>query len=185
MPQETSQKTGKNIFELEGPPGNSMVGNLAELGEDPLGFLVRCDRDYGDIVPLRLGLTPACLVTHPDLIEQVLKGRESFVKSRGFRALHMLLGKGLLTNEGDSWFRQRRLIQPVFHRRRIEGYGQIMVDYTEQMLATWEPDQSRDIHLDMMRLTLNIVMKAIFNQDVSTGEAETVAHALDCCYELV
>ena len=179
MPQATSQTTGKNIFELEGPPGNSIVGNLAELGEDPLGFLVRCDRDYGDIVPLRLGLTPACLVTHPDLIEQVLKGRDSFVKSRGFRALHTLLGKGLLTNEGDSWFRQRRLVQPVFHRRRIEGYGQIMVDYTEQMLATWEPGQSQDIHLDMMRLTLNIVMKAIFNQDVSTGEAETVAHALD------
>ena len=183
MPQTTSQATsqtsGKNIFELEGPSGNSIVGNLAELGEDPLGFLVSCDRDYGDIVPLRLGLTPACLITHPDLIEQVLKGRESFVKSRGFRALHTLLGKGLLTNEGDSWFRQRRLIQPVFHRKRIEGYGQIMVDYTEQMLATWHPDQSRDIHLDMMRLTLNIVMKAIFNQDVSTGEAETVAHALD------
>jgi cytochrome P450 len=174
-----TQATVKNIFDLEGPPGNNIVGNLGELGADPLGFLVRCEQDYGDIVPLRLGLTPACLVTHPQLIEKILKERTTFVKSRGFRALHTLLGNGLLTNEGDSWFRQRRLAQPVFHRQRIEGYGQIMVDYSQQMIATWQAGESRDIHIDMMRLTLNIVMKAIFNQDVSMGEAHTVANALD------
>lgn len=174
-----TQTAAKNIFELDGPEGNSIVGNLAELGADPLGFLMECDRTYGDIVPLRLGLTPACLVTHPDLITQILKDREDFIKSRGFRALQTLLGNGLLTNEGDSWFRQRRLAQPVFHRSRIEGYGRIMVDYTEQMLAQWDAADTHDIHADMMRLTLNIVMKAIFDQDVSAGEAETVAHALD------
>ena len=171
--------TAKNVFELEGPEGNNIVGNLAELGEDPLAFLTKCDRNYGDIVPLRLGLTPACFVTHPDLITHVLRERNAFIKSRGFRALHTLLGDGLLTNEGESWFRQRRLAQPAFHRNRINNYGTIMVDYAEQMLADWKPGESRDIHTDMMRLTLNIVMKAIFNQDVSTGEAETVANALD------
>ena len=67
----------RNIFELDGPSGNSIVGSLAELGKDPLGFLTRCDRDYGDIVPLRLGLTPACLVTAPALVEQVLRDRRS------------------------------------------------------------------------------------------------------------
>ena len=174
-----AQATSTNIFELDGPPGNSIVGHLAALGEDPLGFLMAGDRQYKDIIPLRLGLTPACLVTDPELITQVLKRRESFIKSRGFRALHTLLGNGLLTNEGDSWFRQRRLAQPVFHRSRIQGYGQIMVDYAEQAIAEWKPEEVRDVHADMMRLTLNIVMKAIFNKDVSTTEAETVAQALD------
>ena len=174
-----TETTVKNVFELEGPEGNSIVGNLAELGEDPLAFLMKCDRNYGDIVPLRLGLTPACFVTDPALITQVLREREAFIKSRGFRALHTLLGDGLLTNEGESWFRQRRLAQPAFLRSRINNYGTIMVDYSEQMLADWKPGESRDIHTDMMRLTLNIVMKAIFNQDVSTNEAGTVAHALD------
>ncbi len=179
-------KTATNIFELDGPEGNTIVGNLAELGADPLGFLTQCDRTYTDIIPLRLGLTPACFVTNPDLITQILKSRDAFIKSRGFRALHTLLGNGLLTNEGDSWFRQRRLAQPAFHRSRIEGYGQLMVDYSQQMLSSWANNEAaaterepRDIHTDMMRLTLNIVMKAIFNQDVSTSEAETVAHALD------
>lgn len=174
-----TQTIARNIFELEGPEGNSLVGNLSELGADPLGFLTTCSRNYGDIVPFRLGLTPACLITHPAFITQILKERDAFIKSRGFRALHTLLGDGLLTNEGDSWFRQRRLAQPAFHRRRITGYSSIMVDYTQQMLAEWNTGEARNIHADMMRLTLGIVMKAIFNQDISTREAETVANALD------
>lgn len=176
-----TQTTATNIFELEGPAGSAILGNLNELGADPLAFLTKCDRNYGDIVPLRLGPTPACLITAPNLIEAVLKNRNAFIKSRGFRALNRLLGHGLLTNEGDSWFRQRRLAQPIFHRKRIEGYGHTMVDYTQRMLDGWRDTDTepRDIHADMMRLTLNIVMKTIFNQDVSTDEANTVAHALD------
>jgi cytochrome P450 len=97
----------QDVFELPAPEGNTIVGNLIDLNNDPLGFLTRC-RDYGDIVPLRLGLTPACLLTSPDLIEQVLKDRDAFIKSRGFRVLKTLLGEGLLTAEGESWFWQPR-----------------------------------------------------------------------------
>lgn len=169
----------QDIFELPGPESNSIVGSLVDLGNDPLGFLARCARDYGDIVPMRLGLNPACLITNPKYIEQVLKDRETFIKSRGFRVLKTLLGEGLLTAEGDSWLWQRRLAQPVFHQKRINGYARAMVEYTEQMLATWRDREIRDIHADMMRLTLKIVMKTIFNAQVDEGEAKTVAHALD------
>lgn len=169
----------QDIFDLPGPQGNSIVGSLVDLGNDPLAFLTRCAREYGDIVPLRLGLTPACLITNPDYIEQVLKDREKFIKSRGFRILKTLLGEGLLTAEGDSWLRQRRLAQPVFHQSRIQGYGEAMVNYAERMVNTWRDGEERDIHADMMRLTLNIVMKTIFNQDVDESEANAVARALD------
>jgi cytochrome P450 len=169
----------QDVFELPGPHGNSIVGSLVDLGRDPLGFLTRCTREYGDIVPLRLGLTPACLVANPDYIEQVLKDRELFIKSPGFRVLKTLLGEGLLTSEGDSWFRQRRLVQPIFHQKRIQGYGATMVAYTKRMLHTWGDGEIRDIHADMMRLTLSIVMKTLFNTEVNEGEAEDVAHALD------
>jgi cytochrome P450 len=169
----------QDILELPGPEGNSLVGNLAQLGEDPLGFLTNCASKYGDIIPLRLGLTPACLLTNPDYIEQVLKDRESFIKSRGLRALRSLLGEGLLTSEGESWFRQRRLVQPVFQQKRISGYGKVMVEYAEAMANSWQDGQTRDIHEDMMRLTLNIVMKTIFNQEVSEGEAKNIANAVD------
>jgi cytochrome P450 len=169
----------QDLLELPGPEGNSLVGNLAQLGQDPLGFLTECANKYGDIVPLRLGLTPACLITNPDYIEQVLKDRDSFIKGKGLRALHSLLGQGLLTSEGESWFRQRRLAQPVFQQKRIAGYGKVMVEYSEVMVNSWEDAQTRDIHEDMMRLTLNIVMKTIFNQDVSEGEAQDIANAVN------
>jgi cytochrome P450 len=169
----------QDIFELPGPEGNTLVGNLAELAQDPLGFLTNCAREYGDIVPLRLGLTPACLITNPDYIEQVLKDRENFIKSKGLRALKSLLGEGLLTSEGESWFRQRRLAQPIFHQKRIAGYGEVMVAYTERMLDSWKDGETRDIHQDMMRLTLNIVMKTIFNQDITETESQDIANAVD------
>lgn len=148
----------QDIFELPGPEGKALVGNLLDLSQDPLGFLTHCAREYGDIVPMRLGLTPTCLVTHPDLIEEILKDRDSFIKSRGFRALRTLLGEGLLTSEGESWFRQRRLVQPVFHQKLIASYATVMVEYAERMLTTWQDGETRNIHADMMRLTLNIVM---------------------------
>ena len=71
----------QDIFHLPGPQGNSIVGSLVDLGNDPLGFLTRCAYEYGDIVPLHLGLTPACLVANPDFIEQVLKDREKYQES--------------------------------------------------------------------------------------------------------
>ena len=169
----------KDIFELPGPTGNSLVGSLIDLGQDPLSFLTKCAREYGDIVPLHLGLTSACLVRNPEYIEEILKDRETFIKSRGLRALRSLLGEGLLSSEGDSWFRQRRLTQPVFHQKRISGYGEVMVAYAEQMLNTWQDGETRNVHANMMRLTLNIVMKTLFNQNVTEGEAQNVAHALD------
>jgi cytochrome P450 len=177
MPTAASEPI--DIFELEAPEGNTIAGHLLDLGRDPLRFLTHCAHNYGEIIPLRLGLTATCLLVNPDHIEQVLKERDAFIKSRGFRVLKTLLGSGLLTNEGESWFCQRRLAQPVFQQKRIAGYGKIMVDYTEQILSGWESGKVLDIHAEMMGLTLNIVMKCIFDQDVSEGEAKDVAHALD------
>ena len=168
----------QDVFELPAPEGNTIVGHLLDLSNDPLGFLTKC-RDYGDIVPLRLGLTPVCLLVNPDYIEQVLKDRETFIKSRGFRVLKTLLGEGLLTAEGESWFWQRRLAQPVFQQKRIDRYGATMVEYTDRMLQTWHDGETHDVHADMMRLTLDIVMKCIFDTDVDSGEAAVVSDALD------
>jgi cytochrome P450 len=168
----------QDLSTLPAPAGHGIAGNLIDLGNDPLAFLTQC-RDYGDIVPLRLGLTTSCVLTNPDYIEQVLKDRDTYIKSRGFRVLKTLLGEGLLTADGESWFWQRRLAQPMFQQKRIDNYGKIMVAYTDRMLQSWHDSETHDIHADMMRLTLEIVMKCIFNADVDTGEAQAIANALD------
>ena len=82
-----------------------------------------------------------------------------------------------LTNEGESWLRQRRLSQPAFHRERVASYAKIMTGYTEEMLAAWHDGETRDIHQDMMRLTLRIVVRALFN--VETEQVETISTAMN------
>jgi cytochrome P450 len=166
---------------------------LKDYSQDPLGFMTRCAREFQEIVPLRLDGELYCLLTNPDHITEVLKDRQLFIKAEDTRLLRGLLGNGLLTSEGDFWQRQRRLAQPVFHQQRIQGYGEVMVDYAQRLLQTWRGDgltgakagtktggaKTINVHDEMMRLTLDIVMKTIFDQDITDGDAHQVAQALD------
>ncbi len=152
---------------------------LAEYSRDRLGVLTRCAREYGEVVFLQAEDTALCLLSNPDAIEEVLKDRLLFVKAEDLRMMKGLLGNGLVTSEGSFWQRQRRLTQPVFHQQRIANYGEVMVQYTQSLLETWRDGETRDIHADMMRLTLNIVMKTIFDQDVTDEAANHVAHAVE------
>jgi cytochrome P450 len=179
----TLNQTIQNVFALPGPKGNFILGNLIGFAQDPLGFMTQCAQQYGEITPLRLGNSPTILLTKPDHIEKVLKDRELFVKPKALKSLHLLLGEGLLTSEGNTWFRQRRLAQPVFHQKRIAGYGEVMIAQTEKMLETWRDGETRDIHADMMRLTFNIVMKTLFTSDVTEEEAHDVARAMHVAAE--
>jgi cytochrome P450 len=162
-----------------GPKGHWLQGNLAEFRRDSLGFITHCAREYGDIVSLKLGPKRVYLLNHPDLIEQVLVTQNrNFIKHFITRLLQRILGEGLLNSEADTWLRQRRLAQPAFHRSRIEAYGRVMVEFTENMLHTWHEGEVRDIHVEFMRLALGIVAKTLLNADAA-GEANTVASALE------
>jgi cytochrome P450 len=148
-----------------------------------LPFLEGCARDYGDLVYFRLLTVRVCLVSDPDDIEEVLVSNyQNFTKSQDYRALARVLGNGLLTSEGDFWKRQRRLIQPGFHRERIASYGALMTSYTEHMLDAWRDGEVRDIHADLMRLTLEIAARSLFDVDIA-GSASAVGNALNVVLE--
>jgi cytochrome P450 len=154
---------------LKGPKGSFLVGNLPEFGRDPLAFLERCAREFGDFVPLRFLGRPVLFINDAAAIEQVLVTQaRSFRKTIGYRTPFMrrLFGQGLLTSEGEFWIRQRRLSQPAFHRERIATYAETIVEFTKQMLATWRPGQTRNIHEEMMRLTTQVVTRTLFNSPV-------------------
>ncbi len=154
------------------------MGNAFEPRGDPIGYFTKCIRKYGDIVFLRFLGVPLCLLNRPDCIESVLVTQHNnFEKSKDYRALRRVLGNGLLTSEGEFWRRQRKLVQPAFHHERIAAYTEVMVAYTERMLASWKDGQGLDVHEAMMRLTLDIVAKTLFDTDVSR-EAEDVGAAL-------
>lgn len=162
-----------------GPKGDLILGVMPEFNRDSLAFIERC-RDYGDIVRMRFFYLTVTFLYNPEHIEYVLStNAKNFIKSRSLRTpfFRRLVGNGLLTSEGEEWKRQRRLAQPAFHRQRINAYGEIMVDYTERLISNWKNGELRDIHRDMMRLTLEVVVKTLFNAEVS-GEADKVERAL-------
>jgi cytochrome P450 len=169
----------------QGPKGNFFLGVMPEFNKDSLAFMEMLARDYGDIVRTRFFYVPAYFIYHPDHIEEVLAtNNKNFIKPLSFRTpfFNRLVGNGLLTSEGDFWRRQRRLAQPAFHRERINGYGQIMVRDALRMIETWKDGETRDIHHDMMRLTMEIVTHTLFNVDVA-DDAEKVASALSFLVE--
>lgn len=162
-----------------GPKGNLILGVMPEFNRDTLGFIERC-RDYGDVVRMRFLYLTVHFIYNPDHIEYVLStNARNFIKSRSLRSpfFQRLVGNGLLTSEGEVWKRQRRLAQPAFHRQRISSYGDVMVEYAQRMTSGWQGGEARDIHRDMMRLTLEIVVKTLFNADVS-GDADKVGRVL-------
>lgn len=157
-----------------GPKGALLSGHLPMFRKDSLRFLDQCAREYGDIVRMRFAFIPVYVLNNPDYIESVLVAQNRhFIKSEGVRQLKGLLGNGLLTSEGDFWRRQRRLSQPAFHHQRIAAYGDVMVDLTRQMLDRWRAGETRDLHKEMMRLTLAIAAKTLFSAEVD-GDAAVV-----------
>ena len=163
-----------------GPKGRFLTGNLAEMRRDSLAFYTRCAREFGDFFTVRFGWKRAFFINHPDLIERVLvTDARNFTKHFALRMNRLLLGNGLLTSEGDFWLHQRRLIQPAFLRERVAGYGPDMVALTERMVSSWRDGETRDIHEDMTRLTLEIAAKTMFGVDFSDGGGAAMKGALD------
>ncbi len=167
-----------------GPKGLPFLGSLLDFGRDPLGFFTECARRYGDVVGFRLAAWPTLFLNHSDHVEYVLvKNHRNFVKNTFFwRHVRAIFGQGLLTSEGDFWHQQRRLIAPAFQGKRLAGYGEVMVRRTQHMLERWQPGESRDVHADMMALTLAIAAKTLFSAELEQDVTE-IGHAVDALVE--
>jgi cytochrome P450 len=167
-----------------GPRSRGIIGNFPLGSKDPLGLYTQWARQYGDIYYYRAFHRHIYFLNNPEFIKYVLvTNYKGFIKGEAVRFNRRIFGNGLLTNEGDSWLQQRRLIQPAFHRERIESAANTMVTYAERMMETWRDGETRDIHLDMMRLTLEIVAKAVFNIEI-TAETDRVSVAMNTIMKL-
>jgi cytochrome P450 len=147
-----------------GPKPHFLIGNIPLANRHPLAVFSRWAQEYGDIFYYRAAWIHVYFLNHPDLIDFVLvKNYQNLLKDRVIRNSRWLFGEGLLTNEGENWRRQRRLAQPAFHRERITSYAGIMTEDAEQAVATWQDGAVVDIHQEMMRLTLSITVRALFD----------------------
>jgi len=155
--------------EPPGPRGELFLGSLRPFAADILGFVTGVVREYGDLVQIRLPGRKVWILNRPADIEQVLlTQRANFVKHRFFwRHVTAIFGNGLLTSEGDFWLRQRRLAAPAFHPDRIAAYGTVMADRASELAGSWKDGETRDVHRDMMRVTMEIVSKTLFDAEVA------------------
>lgn len=151
------------------------------MARDVLGYFQHVVRTQGDVTRVSAGDYELYLVAHPRDIEfvHVQTGRLFDKGLDGDRVLGPLLGNGLLSSEGDFWLRQRRLAQPAFHRGRVEGYAATMVEFAQQARRAWRGGEVRDVHADMMRLTLDIVTKTLFNAAPGGAATRTISVAVD------
>ena len=151
-----------------GPRPQFLIGRMPLASRDPLALFSKWAAEFGDIFYYRAAWIHVYFLNHPDLIEAVLvRNYQNFLKDHVVRKSRWFFGEGLLTNEGESWLRQRRLSQPAFHRERIASYARTMTAYTSRMLDRWESGIEAatpfDVHQEMMQLTLRIVVRALFN----------------------
>jgi cytochrome P450 len=167
----------RSLLDMPGPAGNPLVGMALEFRRDVLQTLLRGFHEYGDVVAYRFGPARGPLrqfgiaAHHPDLVRQVLTESErTYGKNTvGFQVLSDLLGRGLLTTEGDLWRRQRRTLAPLFTPRRVAHYAELMRDESDRVVresATARDGGQVDVHSLMMRYTLRVVGRALFGEEV-------------------
>jgi cytochrome P450 len=149
---------------------------------DPLAGYLRLSTRYGEAV--RVPYAPRrwfFLLSRPEHAEHVLAtNQDNYVKAFTYRPLRALVGNGLLTSEGEAWRRHRRLIQPVFSRREVTGFGPPMTAAARRLARRWEglaEGSLINVAAEMSALTLEIAGLALFGADL-TGDAEQVGRAM-------
>src|SRR5258708_21167732 len=128
----------KSLVLPPGPKSHSPLGFLRQLSNQPIQLLQKA-APFGEIISIRVANRNVYLLNHPDYIQHVLvDNNRNYLKGRALSSTNPVVGQGLLTSEGDFHTRQRRMIQPAFHRQRIANYAQGMADDAALQIDAWE-----------------------------------------------
>lgn len=154
----------------------SPASGFDDFQRDRLEFFRRC-AEAGEAIGFRFGSEDVLVVSRPELVNDVLvTNRSDFSKAYLTSLMHPLLAGSMLLADSDSWLHQRKLVLPAFHRERLDTYAEVMTQEARRACAAWTPGQVRDVHSDMMRMTLQVVTRTLFGIDFSdaVGVAENL-----------
>lgn len=171
-----TRSTGSSDLPL--PPGPTLRGLFRTFRESPPEFMLGLMREYGDVVRFR-GFFPVYAINHPDYVRQILtQAYPKYTKSTiDYRVISTTLGRGLVTNDGEDWARQRRLMQPVFSSRTINSFDTTINDVTAQLATQWERKAEGEtvwLDRDMSRVTFQVVSRTLFGADIDDVAEEMV-----------
>src|SRR5271169_5265234 len=181
--QSEAQEPSRGPRDYRFPPGfqrNLIWSALRKLRPlNPIVLFQHLAETYGDIAHYKIGHHHIVFLNHPEYIREVLVVQnDNFIKERTVQRSKMLLGEGMITAEGAQHRGQRQVAQPAFHRQRIPEYANTMVREAVRMRDRWRDGEQRDIAIDMMHLTLNVVAETLFAADLR-DEVDELAGAIN------
>jgi len=164
-----------------GPKGYPLIGVIPFMVKHGADYLLSAFQEYGDVVRLKLlGPLQMFLISHPEHVEYVLqKNQRNFIVKRPSLHLTAMMGNGLTLSNGDLWLRQRRLMQPAFHRQKIEGLAAITAQRIAETIQRWETGGQIDIASAMEQLSLNALLGAMFGTSIDPEAARRITHAVE------
>lgn len=162
-----------------GPSGPRAIRYWAQMLRDPLTGYGALSRRYGDAVRIPLTRSRAFyLLARPEHAEHVLvQHQDRYTKAFTYRPLRAFLGDGLLTSEGPTWQRHRRLVQPILSHRHIQCFAPAIVAAARQRTAGWTPGMTIDIAAEMRTFTMDVIGRILFGTNLAE-EAEHVGRAV-------
>lgn len=166
-----------------GPKARTPMGHLFAFYSNNADFMMGLARRYGDIVGFRIGRQKCYFLNSPDYIKDLLvTNHKNFGKLRDQihnRFIKSIMGEGILTvDDEERHRRQRRLVQPAFHRQRINTYAEVMTDYTVRLRDRWEDGTTVEMAEEMSRHTLALTYKTLFNSELDKNEAKEAYQAV-------
>lgn len=161
--------------------GWPLVGALPALIGRQIDFLPAAHARYGEIYTLNLGLTSAVVLNHPDHAQHVFRDHARNYRKGGkfWEIVREMLGNGLVVSEGDFWLRQRRMLQPQFHRQRLSALTTLMSEAIAEGLQSWPQDgQPLDLGQALADMTMRVITRTMFGGSLGAGEIAQVSDAL-------
>ncbi|RDI71809.1 cytochrome P450 [Halopelagius longus] len=164
-----------------GPKGVPVFGSSRHYARDPFTFLTNVAEAYGDVIHFGLGPIDTYMLTNPADVERVLVTEDAKFHKPDFQddAIGTLLGDGLLLSEGETWRKQRELAKPAFDPRRIASLSGVMTDHATAMVEEWEDGDVRDVQLEMARVTVKIIVEAMFGASIDDERTRVVQANLE------
>jgi cytochrome P450 len=154
-----------------------VLGHALSFARDPLAF-IEMMRPVGDVVKIRVGPQDLYLINRPALVRQVLTDATTFVRGIQAERTKVFLGNGLVSSDGDFHLRNRRLVQPAFHRQRIAGYAEVMRDEAEVMVARWREGEQIAADDEVMQVGLRVVGKTLFSTALGAAAVDEVVRSV-------
>ncbi len=174
---------------MPGPKGLGILSAVRGVQKNPLHVLVRAQRTWGDFVHFPVGKAGAIFINDAAAIRHVLQeeNRNYSKWTIQYNSLSTITGRGLITNDGEPWRKQRKLAQPAFSKQRIDSIAHLVVSATEGMLARWDRqiehgDSTVDVDDEMMRVAMEVVSQALFSLDLSK-QASGLVTAVKVCMD--